>query len=87
MLAAGLPVVAWDVPGPRQLLNGPLIEDLVSPGDIPATVRRLEHHLGIAPAEFEAAAQAATISSAQHRWSRIASRFLDAVQGARMTGR
>jgi glycosyltransferase involved in cell wall biosynthesis len=86
MLAAGLPVVAWDVPGPRQLLNGPLIEDLVSPGDIPATVRRLEHHLGMAPAEFEAAAQAATISSAQHRWSRIASRFLDAVQGARMTG-
>jgi glycosyltransferase involved in cell wall biosynthesis len=35
-LAAGLPTVAYDAPGPRDILGDALPEMLISPGDIPS---------------------------------------------------
>jgi glycosyltransferase involved in cell wall biosynthesis len=74
MLAAGLPVVAYDAPGPPTMLPA---ENLVTKGDGRAIGRRAAALLAD-PAALRAARRAARSRADQFRWELIASRTADA---------
>ena len=68
MLAASLPVVAYDVPGPRMILDP---ESLVAPGDVDAMAARIVALMGdpVALADSQLAARR---RAEQFRWEDIA---------------
>jgi glycosyltransferase involved in cell wall biosynthesis len=68
MLAAGLPVTAYDTPGARSMLQPP---DLVEPGDTEAMARRIAALLLDRRARLEARRDAQAVAG-RFRWSEIA---------------
>lgn len=71
-LAAGLPTVAYDVPGPRQILQ-PERDRLLTPAGDPATMAaRAAEILALPVAEYAALSNACTRLARRYRWSEIA---------------
>jgi glycosyltransferase involved in cell wall biosynthesis len=83
MLAAGLPVVAYDAPGPPTMLPA---ENLVPKGDGRAAGRRAAALLAD-PIALRAARRAARARADQFRWEVIASRTADAYLSRLAEGR
>lgn len=74
MLAAGMPVVAWDVPGPRQLLRNSDAGVLTTPGDYTASADAVLHLMSCS--DYPVRARAALAASKQYRWEQIARDFV-----------
>ena len=71
-LASGIPTVAYDVPGPRQILRGNRNKLLTPAGDAKAIAERVVEILSMNANEYAAlSAQCRTIAE-QFRWERIA---------------
>lgn len=77
MLAAGLPIVCWDVPGPRDFVKDyPLAGELVPAGNVDQTVEALRRLMLDTTPERR---RAATGSASQFRWPEIAMRWEESV--------
>ena len=83
-LAAGLPVLAYDVPGPRQILAPQRARLLTPAGDIAALATRAADILSLSPVEYEKLSSECRAIADNYRWSKIASdtieQFRDALQ-------
>jgi glycosyltransferase involved in cell wall biosynthesis len=77
-MAAGIPSVAYDVPGPRDTIGGVERALLVPRGDTTAFARALLGVLGGSPERYADLAARARAASAGFRWSVLAPRTLDA---------
>lgn len=76
-LAAGLPTVAYDVSGPRQIL-APLRDQLLVPaGDIAALESRACAILRSTVAEYESFSNECLALAANYRWDEIAARTIE----------
>ena len=84
-LAAGLPTVAFDVPGPRDILNRALPELLVPPGDLPAFAGAVTKILQLDPATYRGLVDRSTKAVAGHSWSVIARDTLQSYHSALRT--
>jgi glycosyltransferase involved in cell wall biosynthesis len=71
-LAAGIPTVAFDVPGPRQILTGAEKALLVPAGDAGMMARRATEILRMTPDEYEKLAQRCRAVAESFRWETIA---------------
>jgi glycosyltransferase involved in cell wall biosynthesis len=71
-LAAGLPTVAYDTAGPRDILKERLGELLVPPGDVEAFAATLVRALRSTPAEYERLAAESAAAVAKFSWPAIA---------------
>jgi len=71
-LAAGIPVVAYDVDGPRKILEFKRDLLLVPVGDTDAIVARAVDLLGSTPDEYEDLSSACVAEAAKYRWHEIA---------------
>jgi glycosyltransferase involved in cell wall biosynthesis len=77
-LAAGVPTVAYDVPGPRETLR-PLDPSLLTPrGDHAALAARLARVLRSTPEEYATLSRRGQDVARRFSWSRIADETLDA---------
>ncbi len=76
-LAAGLPTVAYDVAGPRDILRPEFPEQLVTNGDIEAFVQALVRLLRLEPGTYEKLAQHSRQSVEKFSWSEIARDTID----------
>lgn len=74
MLAAGLPAVAWDVPGPREMLRGTAAGVLVAPGETEATASAILEAFSARWAE--GACEAALQATHHFRWTTVTEMFL-----------
>ena len=90
-LAAGIPSIAYDVPGPRTLLGGQR-EMLVPRGNTEAFAERIAEVLLSAPARYEALVDRSLVIAEQHRLSSLVPRLLaiyqeglDALSGEKAT--
>lgn len=72
-LACGIPTVAYDVPGPRQILGSVRAMLLTPEGDAKAMADRAVRILRMSVAEYEALSAQCRSISAQFSWERIAS--------------
>jgi glycosyltransferase involved in cell wall biosynthesis len=72
-LAAGLPVVAYDVPGPRQILQAESGRLLVPPGDIAGLSARASEIMGLSVSRYEELSARCRAISQSYRWNEIAS--------------
>jgi glycosyltransferase involved in cell wall biosynthesis len=81
-LAAGIPTVAFDVPGPRDILSGTLKELLVAPGDLPAFARAVAKILRLDPASYRDFADRSKKAVADYSWSAIAATTLRCYRSA-----
>jgi glycosyltransferase involved in cell wall biosynthesis len=81
-LAAGLPTVAFDVPGPRDILKGELPELLVPPGDLPAFAAAVTKILRLDPATYRGLVDRSAKAVADHSWSVIARDTLQSYRSA-----
>ena len=83
-LAAGLPTVAYDVPGPRQVLAPQRARLLTPVGDTAALAARAMEILSLSLAEYENLSAECRAIADNYRWSKIASdtieQFRDALQ-------
>lgn len=68
-LAAGLPTIAYDVPGPRQILPAEL---LTSPGDPVGLAARASEVLALPLPEYEALSASCSALADRYRWGEIA---------------
>lgn len=68
-LAAGLPTIAYDVPGPRQILPAEL---LTPPGDPVAMAARASEVLALPLSEYEALSASCSALADRFRWCEIA---------------
>jgi glycosyltransferase involved in cell wall biosynthesis len=82
MLAAGLPTVAYDVPGPREMI--PLLDPqlLVPAGDTEAFCRRLEGLLTADPGHYAGLAEQSVEVASRFSWEAIARQTLTAYRTA-----
>jgi glycosyltransferase involved in cell wall biosynthesis len=71
-LAAGIPTVAFDIPGPRDILGGALSELLVPPGDLPAFAQAVTKVLQLDPSTYRSLVDRSTRAVAGRSWSAIA---------------
>lgn len=71
-LAAGIPTVAFDVPGPRDILSGALPELLVPPGDLPAFARIVTKILRLDPVAYRDFVDRSKKAVAGYSWPAIA---------------
>ena len=81
-LAAGLPVVAYDVPGPRQILHTQRSLLLVPPGDTNAMSARARNILGSTLKSYSALSQACLEIAQTYRWEEIARRTIEQYRAA-----
>jgi FkbM family methyltransferase len=81
-LAAGIPTVAYDVPGPHDILAPLGAGLLVPPGDVGATVAAVGELLSLPGPRIERVAHAARARAAEYSWSRLAARTVDAYERA-----
>ncbi len=81
-LGAGLPVVAYDIPGPRDMLREGLDRGLVSVGNVEEFARRVVEILRLSSTEYEALADQARAHAARFSWQEIAAETLQAYRGA-----
>ena len=76
-LAAGLPTIAYDVPGPRQILQ-PLRDRLLTPvGDPAALAARAAEILALSVPDYERLSAECSAIAQGYRWSEIASNTID----------
>ena len=71
-LAAGLPTVAYDAPGPRDVLRGGLPELLISPGDIPSFAEAIVTVLERDFESYQDLCRRSTKIAERFSWPRIA---------------
>jgi glycosyltransferase involved in cell wall biosynthesis len=76
-LAAGLPVVAYDAPGPREMLRHQTLPTTVSPGDIDGFARRLTELLAFDAEQYRRHSADSTAVAARFRWRAIAQQTAD----------
>jgi glycosyltransferase involved in cell wall biosynthesis len=76
-LAAGIPTVSFDVPGPRDVLGATIPELLVPPGDIDALSRAASSLLNLAPAEYEKLSRRCADIAANFDWTIIAGNTIE----------
>jgi glycosyltransferase involved in cell wall biosynthesis len=75
-LAAGIPTVAFDIPGPHDVLDERLPELLVPPGDIEKFATAICQVLTLAPDAYETLSKRSTDAAAVFNWSVIAGETL-----------
>jgi glycosyltransferase involved in cell wall biosynthesis len=76
-LAAGLPTVAYDVPGPRLMLRN-FQRPMLSPcGDAAGLAARVAEILSAGLDDYSELSQCARAIAAQFRWRQVAAKFLD----------
>ena len=71
-LAAGLPSIAYDVPGPHQILCSQRSRLLVPVGDIKALAERAAQVLALTAAEYESLSADCLAIARSYRWDEIA---------------
>ena len=71
-LAAGLPVVAYDVPGPRQILDAQRARLLVPAGDVSALAERALEILKLTVSDYEKLTVDCRQIAERYRWDKIA---------------
>ena len=71
-LAAGIPTVAFDTPGPRDILMDRLPELLVPPGDIDALADALCQILTLEPVAYEKLSERCAETTTKFNWAKIA---------------
>jgi glycosyltransferase involved in cell wall biosynthesis len=76
-LAAGVPTVAYDVSGPRDILHNQLPELLVPAGDIEAVARAVCRILQLDLIAYEKLFERSAAAAAQFSWSKIAQETID----------
>lgn len=77
-LAAGLPTIAYDVSGPRQIL-APLRDRLLVPaGDIAQLTSRTCDIFATSTADYERLSRDCVALSSRYRWSEVAARTIEA---------
>ncbi|HEY0368641.1 MAG TPA: glycosyltransferase [Chthoniobacterales bacterium] len=76
-LAAGLPTVAYETPGPRDILNRGLPECLVQSGDVLTFGSRLVELLRTTPDDYRERARRSMQIAATFSWRDIAQRTID----------
>jgi glycosyltransferase involved in cell wall biosynthesis len=77
MLASGLPVVAYDSPGPRDILRGCGAAALVPQGDVDSFVRSIARLVALGPHELAELGNQAAAWSSRFDWARIARETAD----------
>lgn len=77
-LAAGIPTVAYDSPGPRAILGDDLSELLVPIGDVDAFSAKLIQVVNCDAAQYEELRRKSIATAARFTWSGVAERTLDA---------
>ncbi len=75
MLAAGLPVVAWDVPGPREMLKRMRLNVLTPCGSIEETAQRILQLFNLSREEFSRESLIAAQIAEFFSWSNSARQF------------
>jgi glycosyltransferase involved in cell wall biosynthesis len=75
-LAAGIPTLAYDVPGPREMLRHFTPPLLTPPGDVEAAARRLVALLDLSEADYAALSARSVEVAGLFRWREIACRML-----------
>ncbi len=78
LMAAGMPVVAWDAPGVRGTIDV-RSPDLLPAGECDAVARRLHELVCSSPSDYARHAQASLDRSTRYRWSATGRTFLDVV--------
>jgi glycosyltransferase involved in cell wall biosynthesis len=78
LLAAGLPTVTYDVPGPREMLGDLGPAWMVPPGDTATLPARLLDLLGRALADYRLLSEACTATADRFSWGSIAQQSLKA---------
>jgi glycosyltransferase involved in cell wall biosynthesis len=81
-LAAGIPTIAYDTAGPRDLLGGRLSELLVPIGDIPAFTERISAILQLDPVPYQELFERSAEAVAEFSWPAIAEATLRAYRAA-----
>ncbi len=76
-LAAGLPTVTYDAPGPRDQMQRLARPRMVPPGDVEAFAGHLAEVLALSPTAYEAASADSHQAADTFAWSRIARATLD----------
>ena len=76
-LAAGLPTIAYDVPGPRQILEPQRARLLTPVGDTDAIAARAAEILSLSVPEYEKLSAECRAIAGSYRWSKIARDTLD----------
>jgi len=76
-LAAGLPTIAYDVPGPRQILQPQRARFLTPAADTTAIATRAVEILSLSVAEYEKLSTECRAIAGNYCWSKIASDTLD----------
>lgn len=71
-LAAGLPTIAYDVPGPRQILKSQSARLLTRAGDIAAIASRASEILSLPLREYEKLSAECVAIARRYRWKEIA---------------
>jgi glycosyltransferase involved in cell wall biosynthesis len=71
-LAAGLPTVAYDAPGPRDMMRRLEVETAVPVGDADGFADRLVEFLSLSPERYAERSADSTRAAAQFSWSEIA---------------
>ncbi|HWX08347.1 MAG TPA: glycosyltransferase, partial [Gaiellaceae bacterium] len=72
LLAAGLPTVAYDIPGPRDILSGLSHGSLVQVGDAETLAARAAELLTLDPATYTLRSEACSERARTFRWRGIA---------------
>lgn len=81
-LAAGLPTIAYDVPGPRQILQPQAARFLTPAGDTAAVAARATEILSLSAPEYDKLSAECRAIAGQYRWSNIARATLDEFRAA-----
>ena len=71
-LAAGLPVAAYDAPGPREMLKHQSLPTTVPPGDVEGFARRLFELLTLDVEQYGRHSADSTAVASRFRWRKIA---------------
>ena len=79
-LAAGLPTIAYDVPGPRQILE-PLRDRLLVPvGDVATLAASAGAICDLSAAEYDDLSKECVAIAVKYRWTEVAARTIEAYQ-------
>ena len=81
-LAAGLPTIAYDIPGPRQILHSQRARLLTPVGDTAALAARASEILALSVPDYERLSAECSAIARSYRWSEIASHTIDQYRAA-----
>lgn len=86
-LAAGIPTVAFDQGGPRDMLRSAMPQLLVPPGDVESFANAIVRILQLNASEYDSLARLSRRTTEQYSWSTIAQKTIDEYRSAweRMT--